>query len=113
MTQTQEPEHPILDKPFTWAITELHWRASGVAEPSSFLDVTFARDGQLRRLRFADPQQVVLELSAPSSVDCGDMVIRDISDRQLDGLSVQVTDNGADGTPLSFYAKGVIEVPCN
>ena len=108
--QTKEPLHPILDQPWSWEITGLQWCASGQLAPSSFLDVTFLRDGTTRRLRFVDPQDLVLELSSPYPAHCGDMVILDIRGRQLDGLGVQATDAGADGTPLRLYARDVTDV---
>jgi hypothetical protein len=38
------------------------------------------------------------------------MAILDISRRQLDGLTVQVTEFGASGTPLHLYARAVQEI---
>jgi hypothetical protein len=38
------------------------------------------------------------------------MAILDISRRQLDGLTVQVTEFGASGTPLRLYARSVQEI---
>jgi hypothetical protein len=101
--------HPILDRPWSWEISRVEWLAED-EDASSYLDVTFTRDGHSRKLRFIEPQNVTLEFDGQHSIQCGEMVILDIRDRQLDGLTVQVTEGGASGSPLRLYARAVTEI---
>ena len=102
--------HPIIDRPWEWEIVRFEWVAAGETN-SSRLDVTFARGGESRTLRFTEPQAVSLNFDdGHNPIECGEMVILDVSDRQLDHLNVQVTEGGASGTPLDLYAKSVTEV---
>jgi hypothetical protein len=103
-----DPDHPILEKPWTCEIAQFEWSA-GSDDVPSVLDVTFVRDGSSRRLRFIDPQDVTLEFSGRFPIQCGEMAILDVRDRQLDGLGVQVAEYGASGTPLRLYARAVVD----
>src|SRR5262249_45212977 len=102
--------HSILDRPWDWEIARLEWSAADETN-ASYLDVTFRRDGESRKLRFTEPQNVSLTFDdGHNSIHCGEMVVLDIRDRQLDGLNVQVTEGGASGSPLRLYAKSVTEI---
>ena len=100
------PDDAILENPWSWEISRFEWNASedGCA---TYLDVTFQRDGTTRILRFIAPQDVYIHIPGGRPIECGDMLIRDICDRQLDSLGIQVTEGGASGTPLSLYARTV------
>ncbi len=101
-----DPDHPILDQPWRWEIDEFTWHAErGTVQAA--LDVRFVRDGQHLTLRFIEPQDVTIEFGGSYPIQCGEMAILDISGRQLDGLTVQVTEFGASGTPLRLYARSV------
>jgi hypothetical protein len=109
-THVDNLHHPILDRPWDWEIARLEWVAANETN-SSHLDVTFTREGELRKLRFAEPQNVSINFDdGHNSIQCGEMVILDVRDRQLDALNVQVTEGGASGSPLRFYAKSVTEI---
>jgi hypothetical protein len=72
-----DPDHPILEKPWTCEIAQFEWSA-GSDDVPSVLDVTFVRDGSSRRLRFIDPQDVTLEFSGRFPIQCGEMAILDV-----------------------------------
>jgi hypothetical protein len=105
----KDPDHPILDQPWRWEIDEFAWMSEQAPLPAA-LDVRFIRDGQRRTLRFIEPQEVTIQFGGKHPIQCGDMAILDISQRQLDGLSVQVTAFGASGTPFRLYARSVREI---
>lgn len=104
-----DPDHPILDQPWRWEIEELVWHSEHGATQAA-LDVRLVRDGHRRTLRFIEPQDVTIQFAGTHPIQCGEMAILDISRRQLDGLTVQVTEFGASGTPLRLYARSVQEV---
>ncbi|MFN9246556.1 MAG: hypothetical protein ACK6DS_05710 [Planctomycetota bacterium] len=104
-----DPDHPILAQPWRWEIEGLAWHSEHDSMQAS-LDVRFVRDGQRRTLRFIEPQDVTIQFGGKHPIQCGEMAILDISRRQLDGLTVQVTEFGASGTPLHLYARAVQEI---
>ncbi len=107
--QMSAPDHSILREPWRWEIEEFAWHC-GHDSVQAALDVRFVRDGQRRTLRFIEPQDVTIEFSGRYPIQCGEMAILDISHRQLDGLTVQVTAFGASGTPVKLYARSVHEI---
>lgn len=108
-SQMNDPFHPILDRPWLWEIDRFAWhKLQGSSQCA--LDVRFVRDGLHRTLRFIEPQEVLIQFSGTYPIECGEMAILDIRQRQLDGLSIQVADTGASGTPLKLYARSVHEV---
>jgi hypothetical protein len=104
-----DPDHPILDQPWRWEIESFSWHSEHGSVQAA-LDVRFVRDGQRCTLRFIAPQDVVILVGGKHTIQCGEMSILDISRRQLDGLTVQVTEFGASGTPLRLYARSVQEI---
>ena len=103
-------QHPIIDRPWEWEIARFEWIAADQTTPSH-LDVTFTRGIESRTLRFTEPTNVVLSFDdGHNPIECAEMVVLDVSDRQLDALNVQVTEGGASGTPLRLFAKSVAEV---
>jgi len=101
-----DPHHPILESPWLWEIDHIEW-AAGTGDTPSCLDITFIRGGVSRTLRFIDAQNVSMNIDGRLPAQCGEMVILDIRDRQLEGLSVQVTEGGASGSPVELYARTV------
>jgi hypothetical protein len=104
-----DPDHPILDQPWRWEIEEFAWRSEHDSMQAA-LDVRFIRDGQRRTLRFIEPQDVAIQFGGKHPIQCGEMAILDISRRRLDGLTIQVTEFGASGSPLRLYARSVQEI---
>lgn len=105
----EDPAHSILDQPWRWDIEEFAWTSEHGSLPAA-LEVRFVRDGQRRTLRFIEPRDVTIQFGGKYPIQCGEMAILDISRRQLDGLTVQVTEFGASGTPLQLYARSVQDI---
>ena len=69
----------------------------------------FIQKGKVRIVKIINDREKTVDVLGPGDV-FGEMAILDISRRQLDGLTVQVTECGASGTPLHLYAKAVQEI---
>jgi hypothetical protein len=70
----------------------------------SYLDLTLARDGFRRVLRFWSPGGVVFQTG-----DTSGMEILDIRDRQWEGLGVEVSSS-EQGPALTLYARSVEDI---
>lgn len=83
-----DPDHPILDRPHLWELNEFTYRNDRQDRERSHIDLTFERDGAVRRLRFLAPQR--LEISPEMPPNALGMCILDVSGRQLEGIGVRV-----------------------
>jgi hypothetical protein len=104
----EQKYHPILDRPWEYSISELSWGMSDAGEYC--LDLSFTKGKVERKLRFLNPQQVKIELWGSYPQSCGEMVILDIRDRGWEGLGVEVAKGGASGSPVTLYAREVLEI---
>lgn len=102
------PIHPIIHRPHEYEIVRLDYHHDLNYRLGSFLDLTLSRGGVTRRLRFFQPQRLVIEEGFPSSTH--GMVILDISHRQWDGLRVEVADFEASCGSITFCAAKVIDL---
>lgn len=103
----EDPEHPILPHACLWDLIEFTYHCQPNDHQGSYIDLTFSREGVVRKLRFLRPQNV--ELSDGRLKSSG-MLILDISRRQLEGLNVRViTFERPYGVP-TFWAYDVREV---
>ncbi|KAA3614327.1 MAG: hypothetical protein DWQ01_01085 [Planctomycetota bacterium] len=94
MKSFEDPLHPILDRPWEYAIAALYFHA-GLDGQEPYFELTLVRNGSQERkeycLRFLSPQDLEIERGCfPNPT--GGMVILDVRDRQLDGLGVRVCD---------------------
>jgi len=94
--------HSILDRPYEWKIVELRF----VADDEAWLELRLAKNGVTRRLRFRGVLDLQLERGFPSAPG---LVIDDVSDRQLEGIGVLVTDREAGNGGLHFWARDVVD----
>ena len=101
-------DHSIIDRPWEYSLSEVCWGV--VSDGELYLDIVLTKGDSERRLRFARPQQVRIELSGGYPQECGDMVIIDIRDRGWEGLGVEVAEGGASGSPVMLYAREVQEI---
>lgn len=102
-----DPEHPILDSPWTWELLEFVYHRDLADWCESYIDLVFERKGVTRQLRFFAPQDVELSRGLLNS---SGLCILDISGRQLEGLGVRVASfEQSWGTP-TFWAARVVEV---
>lgn len=106
----EQKHHSILERPWEYLISEIQWGVANDGIGDTFLDVTFIKGASVHRLRFIALRHTRLELSGAYPQDCGEMVILDIRDRGWEGLTVEVTEGGASGSPLTLYAREVIEL---
>jgi hypothetical protein len=101
-----EPQHPILVEPWTYELERIDWRPSpAIAE--SFLDLTFRRGSERRRLRFLSPTQVKVDQGF-----CGQsygLAIHDIRRRGWDGVRIEVV-NFESAPGITFYAADVVDL---
>jgi hypothetical protein len=101
-----EPQHPILVEPWTYELERIDWRPSpAIAE--SFLDLTFRRGSERRRLRFLSPTQVKVDQGF-----CGQsygLAIHDIRRRGWDGVRIEVVNFEA-APGITFFAADVVDL---
>ena|SRR6476469_11127260 len=77
------------------------------ADQAAHIDLMLRpREGGERRLRFLNPQDI--QLAAPFP-DVGWLQIEDVSERQLAGIGVRVSD-GEMSESLQFWAERVVEL---
>jgi hypothetical protein len=84
-----DPDHAILDRPYSWELLEFTYRRAPADHRESFIDMVFKRGDEVRRLRFCSPQQLSIPEGLPNTFG---MVIVDVSARQLEGLGVRVAN---------------------
>lgn len=100
-------EHPILQAPWTWELTEFVYHRNRENWNASYIDLVFEREGKVRRLRFFAPQDLEMGEGLPNS---SGMCILDVSDRQMEGLRVRVANFEQPHGAPTFWAARVIEV---
>jgi hypothetical protein len=102
-----DPDHPILDAPWTWELLEFVYHRDPADWRGSYIDMVLERGGVVRRLRFFAPQDLELSQGLPNT---SGMCILDVRARQLDGLGVRVAEfEQSYGTP-SFWAARVVDL---
>jgi hypothetical protein len=100
-------DHPIIDRPWTYAIAELCYSRDVDDPQSARVDLTLLRDNTIRRLRFLGVQRLSIEEGFPMCTS--GLCILDASRRQLEGLAVHVSDFEASGGRVDFWAREVID----
>lgn len=106
---TREPDHPIIDRPYEYRLTELRYVIEDPDRGEPFIDMVLTKGSVRRRLRFWSPRNFhVQEGFSPDSY-LG-LQILDVSRRQLEDISVEVSC--FENTPgFSFYASRIEEMP--
>jgi hypothetical protein len=100
-------DHPILPDPWRWELLEFTYHRDPADWQASYIDLVFARDSEVRRLRFFAPQDVEMSRGLPNSFG---MCILDVSGRQLEGLKVRVANFEQSYGAPTFWAARVVEV---
>jgi len=103
----KDPDHPVLEAPFTYDIVDLNFHRDLDDPSSTWLDLTLQKKDVVRRLRFPKPQSIQIEEGFPSTPG---LCILDVTSRQLDGITVEVGDFEAGGGALKFWAADVIDL---
>jgi hypothetical protein len=104
----KDPDHPIIDSPWLYSITEFHYHV-GLDGTEPFIDLLLERDSVRRRLRFWSPQSLQIETGRFPAPTRG-MEILDVSKRQLEGLGVHVTDFENTSGSITFWARDVVDL---
>ncbi len=105
----EQKYHPILERPWEYSLDEIHWSESSEGG-GTFLDIILSKGEIIRRLRFVNPQKIKIDLSGGYPQSCGEMVILDIRDYGWEGLGVEIAEGGASGSPITLYAREVIDL---
>jgi hypothetical protein len=101
-----EPDHPILSRPWTYHLERIDWRPSPtIAE--TWIDLTFCKGDERRRLRFIAPTAVEIEKDFRGQ--CSGLAIRDIRSRGWDGIRIEVVNFEQD-PGITFFAADVVDL---
>jgi hypothetical protein len=102
-----DPYHPILPEPWRWELMEFTFQRDLADWRASYIDMTFERDGVVRRLRFIAPQNLEMSAGLPNSFG---MCILDVSGRHLEELGVRVSNFEQSYGAPSFWAARVVDL---
>lgn len=97
-----------MKSPCTYEIVGFTYKRDldGASEP--YIDMTLQKGTETRRLRFLGPRDLRISEGFPCS---GGLAILDVSQRQLEGIGVQVVNFESDGGCPEFWARDVVELP--
>jgi hypothetical protein len=109
MPHDGDPDHPIIERPWEYAIRSLCYHNDPEGWHTSHLDLTLVRGDTIRRLRFLAPQGFAVEKGCfPQPT--GGMCILDVRHRQLEDIGVRVADIEATRGAVTFWAREVIDL---
>jgi hypothetical protein len=101
-----EPLHPILSAPWTYHLERIDWWPSPLMA-KTFIDLTFRKGDEVRRLRFLSPRNVHVDEGFCGQ--CHGLAIHDIRSRGWDGIAVEVI-NFEQNPGITFLAAGVVDL---
>ena len=104
----EDPDHPIIQKPWTYEIQSFAYHRNRMDRRRSYIDLVLRKGSEIRRPRFLEPTDLRIETGFPEPTH--GMCILDVSERQMDGIGVRVSDFEAGGGGLYFYAREVIDL---
>jgi len=106
---TAEPDHPIIERPYEYRLTELRYVIEAPDGGEPFIDMVLAKGPATRRLRFWSPRDFHVQAGFSPDTYLGRQIL-DVSRRQLEDISIEVSC--FENTPgFSFYARSVEEMP--
>lgn len=108
MAVDPDPDHPIIDRPWEYQLTEFRYHYDPDDWGASFIDMTLEKDETVRHLRFWSPRRLRIEEGFP--VATGGMEIKDVRRRQMEGLGVYVGDFEASSGAVTFWAYKVMDL---
>ncbi|MGZ3427276.1 MAG: hypothetical protein ACXVCV_11540 [Polyangia bacterium] len=102
-----EPDHPILSQPWTYDLIGFELRFHD-GEP--YVDLTFKRGQEVRRLRFLRPRDLVLREAArgPEGGLRYGLSIKDVSARGVEDVRIEVAGSEPGPGELHFLAADVL-----
>jgi hypothetical protein len=101
-----EPMHPILPRPWTYDLERIDWWPSPLTA-KTFVDLTFRKGDEVRRLRFLSPSNV--QVDAGFCGQCSGLAIHDIRSRGWDRITVEVRNFEQD-PGITFLAASVVDL---
>jgi hypothetical protein len=95
----------VLERPWEFQLTEFRYVLRNFDNPESFIEFVLTKGTETRRLRFWAPRGLAISEGFDPTAYLG-LQIHDLSSRQLDGISVEVScfENTAG---LRFFAREV------
>jgi len=102
-----DPDHPIITVPWTYTVVDLHYHRSLEDPDDSWVHLVLQKGDEIRRLRFTGPRDISIDKGFP---DCPGLYIADVSNRQLEGLTVHVDDYEGGPGGIEFWAADVIDL---
>ena len=100
----RDPDHAILNQPWEYRIAELRYVAE-TSDQEGFIELVLSKGSELRRLRFSSPRGFSVDEGFEPDNYIGLQIV-DVSDRQLEGIGVEVSC--FENTPgLRFFARAV------
>jgi hypothetical protein len=102
-----EFDHPIIERPWEFEVVELLFTHDPGDCRSARIDLTLQNGSHVRRLRFTGVQSPTIEEGFPRPTH--GLTILDVSNWQLDGLKVRVTDHEASTGAIRFWARDVTD----
>ena len=103
-----DPDHPIIERPWEYQLTEFRYHYDPDDWGASFIDMTLEKGETVRRLRFWSPRRLRIEAGFPLAT--GGMEIKDVRHRQMEGLGVYVGDFEASSGAVTFWAYEVVDL---
>ncbi|MDH3594621.1 MAG: hypothetical protein OEU09_06730 [Rhodospirillales bacterium] len=104
----RDPDHPIIDDPWTYDILGFNYQVDKEDPGKSFIDLTLEKEGVVRRLRFHGPTNLEIEAGFP--IPTRGMAILDVRARQLEGIGVEVSDFENSTGSVTFLARAVVDL---
>lgn len=101
--------HPVLKNPWEYEIVGFSYRRDMQATQESTLELTLAKDGITKKLRFTDPRDIKVEPPFPNVGGPSDIYIADISERGWEGIAIEVGGVEQDAR-ISFCARDVFKI---
>lgn len=87
-TMTEElRHHQVIDRPWEWEVVAFTYSR---LDTDPYAEVTFRRNGELRKLRFAAPQDLTVSEDFAKPGWPSNVYIADISSKRWDGITVEV-----------------------
>jgi len=103
-----DPDHPIIERPWEYDITDFHYHHDLNDWRSSFIEIRLVKGDTVRALRFTQPRNLAIEDGFPEPTR--GMSILDVRHRQMEDIGVEVADFEASSGKITFVAKSVFDV---
>ena len=97
--------HPILTDPHLYSIVGFNFQKDPWGVESSYIELTLMKGNSVIKLKFIDPTDVWIERGFPQKTS--GLSILDVSSRQIQGVSIEVTDFESNYGEIHFFAKDV------